>query len=242
MKTTVLGAAVLSALMTLATSAPAFAADSGKAGPDLQPRADGSRADVRGRPGRGRPGGAAEFALERLDGNDDGKISREEFLSARLDRVDELLERLDANGDGLLAQGEGREALQERGRPEGRRGRGPGRGGPGPNGGPGAGQGGPAQAAMLACVQKAVPGYTAPERPDAEDLQERFAETDSNKDGKLSLSEVTAAISARATQQFARLDSNGDGAISPTERAAVAEQRQAAAKAMADCMRAQRAR
>lgn len=241
MKTTVLGAAVLSALMTLATSAPAFAADSGKAGPDLQPRADGSRADVRGRPGRGRPGGAAEFALERLDGNDDGKISREEFLSGRLDRVDELLERLDANGDGLLAQGEGRDALQERGRPEGRRGRGPGRGGPGPNGGPGAGQGGPAQAAMLACVQKAVPGYTAPERPDAEDLQERFAETDSNKDGKLSLSEVTAAISARATQQFARLDSNGDGAISATERAAVAEQRQAAAKAMADCMRAQRA-
>lgn len=241
MKTTVLGAAVLSALMTLATSAPAFAADSGKAGPDLQQRADGGRADVRGRPGRGRPGGAAEFALERLDANDDGKISREEFLSGRLDRVDELLERLDTNGDGLLAEGEGRDARQGRGGREGRQGRGTGRAGPGPNGGPGAGEG-PMRAALQACVEKAVPAYSAPERPDAEDLQERFAETDSNKDGKLSLSEVTAALSARATQQFARLDSNGDGAISETERTAVAQQRQAAAKAMADCMREQRAR
>jgi len=49
------------------------------------------------------------------------------------------------------------------------------------------------------------------------------------------------ALSAKATQQFDRLDSNGDGSISETERTAVVQQRQAAAKAMADCLRAQRA-
>jgi Ca2+-binding EF-hand superfamily protein len=240
MKTTVLGAAVLSVLISAVATTPAFAADSSKPGPVVQQRAEGARADLPGRPGRGRQPGAPEFSLANLDGNSDGKISREEFLAGRLDRVDELLERLDANGDGLLAEGEGRgarEARQGRGAREARQGRGGRRAGPGP----GAGRGGQGREAVLACVQTALPSYTPPERPDAEDLRERFTDTDSNKDGKLSLTEVTTALSAKATQQFDRLDSNGDGSISETERTAVVQQRQAAAKAMADCLRAQRA-
>jgi hypothetical protein len=231
MKTTVLGAAVLSVLISAVATPPAFAADSSKPDPVVQQRAEGARADLRGRPGRGRQPGAPEFSLANLDGNSDGKISREEFLAGRLDRVDELLERLDANGDGLLAEGEGRGAR------EARQGRGGRRAGPGP----GAGRGGQGREAVLACVQTALPSYTPPERPDAEDLRERFTDTDSNKDGKLSLTEVTTALSAKATQQFDRLDGNGDGSISETERTAVVQQRQAAAKAMADCLRAQRA-
>ncbi len=231
MKTTVLGAAVLSVLISAVATTPAFAADSSKPGPVVQQRAEGARADLPGRPGRGRQPGAPEFSLANLDGNSDGKISREEFLAGRLDRVDELLERLDANGDGLLAEGEGRGAR------EARQGRGGRRAGPGP----GAGRGGQGREAVLACVQTALPSYTPPERPDAEDLRERFTDTDSNKDGKLSLAEVTTALSSKATEQFDRLDSNGDGSISETERTAVIQQRQAAAKAMGDCLRAQRA-
>jgi Ca2+-binding EF-hand superfamily protein len=84
-----------------------------------------------------------------------------------------------------------------------------------------------------------VPGFDPPERPDEDTMDDRFADVDTNGDGSLSLSEITAATTAGAEKQFARLDTNGDGFITTAENDARQQDREKVAAAMRDCTRAQ---
>ena len=182
-----------------------------------------------------------EARIERLDTNDDGKISQEEFLTPALDRLDDMFERRDTNGDGLIAEGEGRpQRPAARGNDDGNR---PGRAARGER--PTRGER-PARGAnvdrdeVLACVQQQVPDFELPERPDGDDVDDRFADVDTNGDGSLSLGEVTASVTANAQARFARQDSNGDGFITTDEIEALQDARAETAKAMRDCVQQQR--
>lgn len=68
-------------------------------------------------------------------------------------------------------------------------------------------------AASLAVAQSAAPRQG--ER--GERAAERFAASDSNRDGKLSLAEFERARSQRIAEQFARLDANKDGSLTQEE-------------------------
>lgn len=68
-------------------------------------------------------------------------------------------------------------------------------------------------AASLAVAQTAAPRHG--ER--GERAAERFAASDSNRDGKLSLAEFERARSERIAEQFARLDANKDGSLTEEE-------------------------
>ena len=183
-------------------------------------------------PAAGRGGANGDKLIERADSNNDGKLSVEEFLAPRLDSLDKMFDRRDANGDGLIAQGEGR---RERPAAAGARGnrtiRGLLRGNrparPAPD-----------RAAILACVQQANPAFAPPAGRDAND-ETRFEAADTNNDGNLSLSEVTAAETAQAKAQFARLDANSDGFITAADIEARQNERAAAVAAMRDCMKKQ---
>ena len=71
-------------------------------------------------------------------------------------------------------------------------------------------------AASLAVAQTAAPRHG--ERGDrGERAAERFAASDSNRDGKLSLDEFERARSERIAEQFARLDANKDGSLTQEE-------------------------
>lgn len=226
MKLRFLGIVTLSTLCALVMTDLSLAADSGTGGPSAEQRGPGGR--MGGRRGPGGPGfggGDPEVRVERLDTDSDGKVSLEEFLAPRLSRVDDMFSRLDSNGDGLLEQGEGRP--NGRGDDDsGRRQR-----GNRPN---------IDNDAMIACVQQSVPGFTPPEGPGGDGIEGRFADNDSNGDGKLSLTEVSTALTTQSEQQFGRLDTDSDGYITSTELDAQQEQRQAVAQAMRQCARQQR--
>lgn len=68
-------------------------------------------------------------------------------------------------------------------------------------------------AASLAVAQTAAPRKA--ER--GEHAAERFAASDTNRDGKLSLAEFERARSERVAEQFARLDANKDGGLTQEE-------------------------
>jgi Ca2+-binding EF-hand superfamily protein len=184
-------------------------------------------------PGGGRHRGPQlERRIERLDSNDDGNISKEEFLAPQLAHVDELFARRDANGDGLIEQGEGkpeRPTVQNPEKPQG------------PGGQRPAGKGRPQldREAIAECLAEA--NIELPERPERPSVEERFDATDANNDNKLSLTEVTAAITAQAEEKFSALDSNSDDVISSAELAALQEQRTERQAALRACMQAQKA-
>jgi Ca2+-binding EF-hand superfamily protein len=81
-------------------------------------------------------------------------------------------------------------------------------------------------AASLAVAQSATPRQgDRGER--GERAAERFAASDSNRDGKLSLAEFERARSERIAEQFARLDANKDGSLTQEEmRQSMREHRQ----------------
>ncbi|MES2605023.1 MAG: hypothetical protein V4603_08800 [Pseudomonadota bacterium] len=220
--------ATVCSLLTL----PATAANDDKttAGPMQQRGGPGMR--QRGGPGQGRGLDGGDL-IERADSNDDGKISVEEFLAPRLERLDDMFERRDANGDGLIAEGEGR---GERPAAAGNRG---GRGERAQRGGGGGRPGRPAidREAVLACMEQANPDFDPP--ADRDDDESRFDAADTNGDGSLSLSEVTAAETARAEAQFDKLDADADGFITTADIEANQEQRAEIAAAMRECMQDQ---
>lgn len=229
MKLQTLRVATVTALLTIVSSAvvipAAYAQDAagpafsgGRHGPGM-----GGPRGGRGGPGRGEP----EDRVANLDTNSDGKVSLEEFLAPRVDHIDEMFERRDTNGDGLIAEGEGRPERPANAPARGDRAGRPGR---------------PAidETALVTCVRKTIPDFDLPERPDADDIEDRFDTVDTNNDGKLSIAEVTAAVQARATAHFSKLDTNSDGFITTAEidtqqadREAVQDAVRACAKALA---------
>jgi len=170
-----------------------------------------------------------ELATERqanIDSNHDGKISLEEFLAPRLARLDEMLARLDTNGDGLLSEAEVHAAAATApNQPLPPKQRTP----PVP----------PAvdRAAVIACMKSSNPDFDPPEVPDPQAIADRFAKADTNGDGKLSLAELSAAVTARATAQFKRLDQDGDGFITAADRKANQAERAALAQSLRACVK-----
>lgn len=58
-----------------------------------------------GEPRPDHPRGPAEF-LTKADANKDGKVSKEEFISASAERAQTFFSRMDKNGDGFLTEDE----------------------------------------------------------------------------------------------------------------------------------------
>ena len=141
--------------------------------------------EMNGRGGRG-PGGG----LMSADTDQDGKISRAEFMAQSSERF----AKLDANGDGQIS-GDEMKAMMERMREGGRMG---GR----------HGMGGEAAGAMM---PPPPPGPMGGHR--GHHGAGRLARLDTNQDGKISRDEMRAD----ADKHFAKLDTNGDGFIDQAE-------------------------
>ncbi len=189
---------------------------------------------ARGQALQGPPRLAAMAAdrLEELDTNNDDKISLEEFLAPRLDRLNDMITRLDKNSDGLISADEIHPAppaatTDKLARPDRARPNRPGR---------------PPEDRedIIACVQSSNPGFDPPERPDHAAIASRFDAADTNHDGKLSLAELSAEVTARATAQFKRLDKDNDGFLTAADRKAAQAERAALAKAVQACVKAQK--
>ena len=70
-------------------------------------------------------------------------------------------------------------------------------------------------AASIAFAQQAAPRHAEGRDPEAR--AEAFAESDSNRDGRLSLAEFQAARSRKLAEQFSKMDGNRDGALTQDE-------------------------
>lgn len=70
-------------------------------------------------------------------------------------------------------------------------------------------------AASIAVAQQAAPRHA--EGRNHEARAEAFAESDSNRDGRLSLAEFQAARSRKLAEQFSKMDGNRDGALTQDE-------------------------
>jgi hypothetical protein len=233
MKTKMLGILTVSAaLLGTALSTTGVAQERGRG-------FDGQRPDMRGQmrgPGRGGamrggPRGAGQLAqpehfIERLDTNADGQVSAAEFTEERLQHIDDMFEHRDTNGDGLIS-------LEEHDAP---------RAGPGQRGQMRADRHERVRAArpeldrdaVTACVRETIADYEP--RFDGQ-VEEVFADLDTNSDNMLSLTEVTAALEARAQAQFGRIDSDSNGFITEAEVTTHVEAQREAALAVRDCVK-----
>jgi Ca2+-binding EF-hand superfamily protein len=180
--------------------------------------------------------GMARQGLNSIDTNNDGKISKDEFLAPVLTHIDDLFDKLDQNNDGLLSKDELTPKFpplpdKPRGFPPAK----PPLKTPPPR---------PPVAntvsALVACVAKADPDFDPPERPAPDLIADGFASVDTNGDGKLSLSEMTAAATARAIAQFNRLDRDDDGYLTKADQQATIADMEKLANAMRECMKPQK--
>jgi Ca2+-binding EF-hand superfamily protein len=177
---------------------------------------------------RGGPRGAGQLAqpdrfIERLDTDADGQVSAAEFSEERLQRIDDMFEHRDTNGDGLISleehdaprvgrgpmRADRRERMREA-RPEIDR------------------------DALTACVRETIADY---EPRFDEPMDDVFADLDTNGDNMLSLTEVTAALEARALAAFGRIDGDSNGFITEAEVTTHFEAQRAVGLAVRDCAR-----
>ncbi|MES2626647.1 MAG: hypothetical protein V4628_15280 [Pseudomonadota bacterium] len=180
-------------------------------------RGQGHGGGMRGRFG-GRRGPDAERQLGRMDANDDGQVSEDEFVDARLAFIDEMFERRDRDNDGLLS-------LDENTRPER-----PDR----PNRADRSDRPDLDREEVIACVQETIPDFA----PNADmDIEDRFEDTDTDGNGSLSLAEVSAVIEERAHEQFALIDADTDGFITDEELDAHHETQLDTRRAVRECTR-----
>ncbi|MBL9115887.1 MAG: EF-hand domain-containing protein [Verrucomicrobiaceae bacterium] len=194
-----------------------------------------------------RDGGAGRLQemIKRADTNSDGKISKEEFVTARKAELEEQFGRLDANGDGQADEAEMQQmASRARDgagrRPEGGDGgfRRPGEGGPEggfrrPPEGEGErrpeGDGGP---------RREGAGGPPPGGPGGPQggpggrggqmmagmgalfqlmSPEGFSKIDANADGSIDVEEFKKSVADQAAQGFGRIDGNSDGKLTQDE-------------------------
>lgn len=165
------------------------------------------------RPG-GMMGGGHRGVAVQMDENGDGLISEAEFLAAAAARVERRFERRDADGDGLLSSEEATTAP--------RRGR--------------FADIEIDRDAMHACMEEALGSELEP-RPTPE---ERFAESDVNGDGYVTIDEAVATATARAVERFALMDADADGLLDEAEQAAGREASRGMHRARMGCMLEQR--
>lgn len=188
-------------LMKVSLPAIAFAlaanvaiADFNPAGPEFRPERGGA-----GGPGaRGeRRDPAARLAnrFDRMDADDSGAVTIDEFLAMPLERADRRFDRADSDDDGLISLAEFTD------RPERTR---------NPDIDP---------EEVRACVEAEL-GEALPERPDRETV---FAELDTSGDGFLDQAEATAGATSRLTVKFNDLDADSDGGVTEAELEASVE-------------------
>jgi len=165
-------------------------------GPGFSPQHAGAEGHQRRGPGAGRgrhrpghPGGNPNLLIERLDSDGDGYIDEDEFLDARLARVDDQFDRRDADGDGLLSE-------EEASRPPRR----------GPRGDT------TEREEVIACVRETITDWEGPH-----EVEDRFDAVDTDLDGYITLAELSTALAERAYVLFDRIDANSDGLISPED-------------------------
>ena len=183
--TALLSAAILPAA-TAQDGEPRF--DRGAAGAEGRPHRGPGPGLARHRPGR--PGGNPARLIDHLDTDGDGFVSEDEFLDARLARVDNHFDRRDVDGDGLLSE-------EEASRPRRR------------------GHDLTLREEVIACVRETIADWEGPQ-----EVEDRFDAVDSNDDGYISLGELSAALQERAYVLFDRIDTDGDGLLSLEEVAA----------------------
>jgi Ca2+-binding EF-hand superfamily protein len=181
--TALLSAAILPAA-TAQDSEPRF--DRGAAGAESRPQRGPALGAARHRPGR--PGGNPDRLIDRLDADGDGVVDEDEFLDARLLRIDDQFDRRDVDGDGLLSEEEARRHRPRRGddltlREE-----------------------------VIQCVRETIADWEGPH-----EVEDRFDAVDTDGDGYISLVELSTALQERAYVLFDRIDSNNDGLISLEE-------------------------
>lgn len=181
------------ALLGALTAGAGLAADEGGGGP----RAERGRQGVGGafaRALRIAPAPSARL-IERLDADEDGLLSFEEYSAPLLQRVDRLLERLDRDGNGKV-EGEEAEPPRRREGAEVRRRRGRGFA--------------VDPRAVRACVHEEITDFRPLERGEG-----LLAEL--GADGVITPEEILAALRERARERFDRLDADGDGLLSREE-------------------------
>ena len=157
------------------------------------------------KPGPSAARGAGNI-LAQLDANGDGLVSLDEFVDAKLARVEAGFEIKDENGDGLITEDEvGRD------RPEPPDGFDP--------------------AAFRACVEEQL----GVELPEPAEPGSRFAEADLNGDGGIDLGEAISNATDKATDRFFALDENGDGMLDAEELATIKARHRALREARRAC-------
>ena len=182
--TALLSAAILPAA-TAQDDEPRF--DRGAAGAEGRQHRGPALGAARHRPGR--PGGNPERLVDRLDTDGDGYVDENEFLDARLARIDDQFDRRDVDGDGLLSEEEAsRPRHRNRDHDETLR------------------------EQVIACVRETIADWEGPH-----EVEDRFDAVDTDADGYISLVELSTALQERAYELFDRIDSNDDGLISLEE-------------------------
>ena len=152
---------------------------------DVRPqRGDGER-PARHRP---RPGGSIDRMFGHLDADGDGFVSDDEFLDARLARVDSQFDRQDEDGDGLISEEEADRRGDRTEHPDVDR------------------------EAVIACLRETIADWEGPH-----DIEDRFDAVDLDGDGYIDLVELSIALEERAYVLFDRIDTNNDGLISLEE-------------------------
>lgn len=187
------------------TRGPAAGAHEHRHGPGFAQRHNSHNNGFAQRGRHAGPGNISGQAIARLDVNEDGAISQDEFLEGRPNGVDRLFERLDTDGNGLISQDEAErpersERPQRRQRPH---------------------RPEIDREAVLQCVRETIADF---DPPGPNIPQERLAYADLNADGNIDLAELSAALNQRALTLFERLDQDGDGLITAQDLQANREQ------------------
>ncbi len=168
------------------------------------PAQEGNRPPPPGGPeGRGNPG----EMIKRADTDNDGKVSKDEFVKARTSEMETLFGRLDGNSDGFIDEAEMKSMAErmrgERGGPEGMR-------RPDGEGGfrrPPEGEGRPDGMRRPPEGEERPEGMRRPEgRPDGEGMRRPEGGPPGGERGNF-----------MGDQAFSRLDANGDGSLSKDE-------------------------